>query len=418
MRINSDKSPSTKDLRDLHTFLIEKALTCIHEPAGMLKYKFVIPSYGVNPGGDDHADVSERSTVGHYLQMYDWDSCFFSQAQSFLGQTGLATAIVANFLSLNRSDGYIPRTISPSRIWDGDDLCKPFLCQALLKEISTGVSRRAPFDLLLDLDCYLQYYQRTRKHSSGLFHWRNALESGVDDAISLIAPLDASKDENDTESGYPDGRILAVDLNCYLVSEFRAFATLAKLAGHEEDEKRYLDEANKLAALINETLWNPALKIYCDFDPKTSRQIPYRTWTGLLPFALGIAPQERQELIVTKTIMNEDHFLRPSGLSSVAASEPLYNQARRGIYGRAVVSNWQGPMWVLPNVLMVRGLLQAGYKSEAREIARRCLATLIEGRKQTGTLHENYNAETGEPLWAPQFMSWNVLALELLELVS
>jgi hypothetical protein len=33
-------------------------------------------------------------------------------------------------------------------------------------------------------------------------------------------------------------------------------------------------------------------------------------------------------------------------------------------------------------------------------------------------LYENYNAETGEPLWAPKFMSWNALALELIDLVG
>jgi hypothetical protein len=31
------------------------------------------------------------------------------------------------------------------------------------------------------------------------------------------------------------------------------------------------------------------------------------------------------------------------------------------------------------------------------------------------TLHENYDAETGAPLWAPDFMSWNALAVELID---
>ncbi len=33
-------------------------------------------------------------------------------------------------------------------------------------------------------------------------------------------------------------------------------------------------------------------------------------------------------------------------------------------------------------------------------------------------MYENYNAHTGEALWAPQFMSWNSLCLELIDFVE
>jgi len=413
------KTPLSTELAKLKSFLLQKAPTCIHEPEGLLKFKYVTPTYEVMPGSDDNSAVPERSLVGHYLQMYDWDSCFFSQAQSFLGSKGLATQVVSNFLSLKQSDGFIPRTISPSRVWDGADLCKPFLCQALLHELkASGGRSQIAHQLLEDLKCYLEYFVRTRRSQSGLYHWRNVLESGVDDNLALLAPVEASKDENDPSAAYPDGRILAVDLNSYLVMEFRAFSELTKLSGRPELAKPFESEADTVVHLIDELLWNESLAMYCNVDPTTSRQIAIRAWTGLLPCLFGFAKPERMQKTIEKCIMDPQHFLRPFGLASVAGSELLYNQAKRGLYGRAIVSNWQGPVWVLPNVITVRGLLALGHKSEAVEIATRCLSALVKGLNDTGTLFENYDADTGYPLWAPKFMSWNVLAMELIQLVE
>jgi len=75
-------------------------------------------------------------------------------------------------------------------------------------------------------------------------------------------------------------------------------------------------------------------------------------------------------------------------------------------------------MWILPNALAVRCLLREKREKDASEIARRVLATVLNGIDKTGTTYENYDAETGHPLWAPQFMSWNVLMLEMIDLVQ
>jgi hypothetical protein len=94
-------------------------------------------------------------------------------------------------------------------------------------------------------------------------------------------------------------------------------------------------------------------------------------------------------------MLNPQHFLRPCGLASHAVSEPLANQQRRGLYGRAIVSNWQGPMWVLPNALAVKALLGYGYEGQARELASRIVKCLAESIEKHGTLYENYDAESG-----------------------
>ncbi len=394
-------------------FFEQYAPSCVQPPAGQLSYRYVTPSYGVKGGSDDAAAVAERSTVGHYPQMYDWDSCFFSQVAPQLKIKNLARDVVSNFLSLNRGDGYLPRTISPERVWDAGDMCKPFLAQTLVYVHETH-GETLPTELLSDLDCYLEYYVRKRQ-VQGLYHWRNVLESGIDDNLALLAPMEAAKDENEAVGNYPDSRLLAADLSAYLCAEFKAIAQIAAAAKNSEMSDKWSKRAAQLSAAIDEHLWNEKLQMYCNLDPKSGEQVVFRACSGLMPAFFGAVKPERTLQVLKSNVMSEEHFLRPAGISSVAASENLYNQAKRGLYGRVRVSNWQGPMWLLPNGLAVRALLKHNMRDEAQKVASRAIATCLKSISDHQTLFENYNAETGDPLWAPQFMSWNILALEMVD---
>lgn len=412
--------PAAADIRKLKAFILEKAPTCIHQPEGRLPHAFVTPSYEVDAGADDRAAVPLRSLFGHYLQMYDWDACFFSQAAHRLAVRGLASAVIANFLSFRGSDGYVPRTVSPQRVWDMGDLCKPFLAQSLLHERTTEnrAGATAGREVIEDLDRYYGYFQRHRRNRLGLYHWRNALESGVDDNLALLYPREAAVSEKHAGSAFLDDRLLAADLNSYLVAEFRAFARLCQMAGLGELGERYSNRAEEIQEGVEQLLWNEEFGLYLNFDPESSQYVKVRAWTGLCPILMGISSAERVEQVIRRNLLSKEHFLRPAGLASLAASEPLYNQSKRGLYGRAIVSNWQGPLWILPNALAVRCLQRYGFKSEAQDIALRVISTMAAGLEARGTLFENYDAETGKALWAPQFMSWNVLALELIEMLE
>lgn len=406
------------DLKKLKAHFLTTAPTCVHQAEGMLLYPYAVPTYDVTPGADDRAKVPERSLTGHYLQMYDWDSCFFSQVSGRFGFPDLSRSVVANFLSLKHADGYVPRTVSPEKVWDSGDLCKPFLCQTLQRWWKSSPTKPVPAEFILDLDCYFKYAIRTRRHASGLFHWRNVLESGVDDNLTLLRPMEAAVDENKDIGRFPDGELLAADYNGYMVAEFSSFSEICNAAGKKELALEYQTLAQQLKQLIEDRLWDDLTSSYCNLDPKENKLVQLRCWTNTVPALLGIARPDRTEKVIENNLLNEKEFFRPCGLSSVSASETLYNQAMRGLYGRVVVSNWQGPMWILPNALAVRCLLREKRENDAREISRRVAATVLNGIEKTGTTFENYDAETGHPLWAPQFMSWNALILEMIDLLE
>ncbi|MGH9548946.1 MAG: MGH1-like glycoside hydrolase domain-containing protein, partial [Terriglobales bacterium] len=273
--------------------------------------------------------------------------------------------------------------------------------------------------LLDSLALFLTYYRQHRLDRCGLYFWRNVLESGVDNNYALLSPLEAMQDEDQTSVTYPDGLLLAVDLNSYLYAEFKAFS---ELCGHngarKELEAEYAQLADTLAEHIEGMLWDEELGLYVNVNPGTGTRVRLRSWIGILPVLCGIASEERANRVYCENVLNETHFLQPFGVASMAASEPLANQAPRGLYGLAIVCNWNGPVWVLPNVLVARDLAKRGRIKEAREVARRTVAAMVKDLKKNGVLHENYRADTGESLWAPQFMSWNVLALELCRMLQ
>lgn len=408
---------SGSDIKLLKNHLLDEAARSVHPAEGELKFSYVTPTAAVKPGADDDAVVPERSSIGHYLQMYDWDACFFSQvAHALEGNPAfkdLPLNVVRNFLSFQEADGYVPRTISPQRIWDKGDQCKPFLCQTL---VLTGHESLEPA-LLTQLDKYLSYFYNQRRDQRGLYRWRNVLESGVDNNLALIAPGEAAKDENFDHTIFPDGQLLACDLSAYLYAEFFCFAKIARASGNLELAQVYESRATDVRSAIEEHLWNPALSLYCMAFP-SGEFVSLRCWTGLVPVLVGAANEERTEEVVVRNLLNEEHFLRPAGIPSVAASERLYNQAPRGLYGRVMVSNWQGPVWVLINGMVVRCLARLGMNDKAKIVASRMVKTMADDLKTTGTLHENYHAETGAALFAPNFMSWNVLGLEMIEVVE
>ena len=76
-------------------------------------------------------------------------------------------------------------------------------------------------------------------------------------------------------------------------------------------------------------------------------------------------------------------------------------------------SNWLGPIWLVANYAVFRGLLNYGYRAQAASLADRSLRLLDRDLSQTGSLHEYYSPFTGEPVMNGGFLNWNMLVLNM-----
>lgn len=76
-------------------------------------------------------------------------------------------------------------------------------------------------------------------------------------------------------------------------------------------------------------------------------------------------------------------------------------------------SNWLGPIWLVANYAVFKGLLSYGYLEEAKDMCQRTLRLLGTDLRKTGSLHEYYDPFTGEPVMNGGFVNWNILALNM-----
>lgn len=383
----------TQELKKYFQKTIEKI---IHPPQGILPYHFITPT-----AIDKEADRQK----GLYFQQYDWDLYFEGIALSQISPERMTffKEALLNFLAFTTPLGKTPRTISPFRFWDPSDQHKPFLIQGcFLASASSGDFSWIDKEIWGKLKAFLGFWEE-RQGFHGLIRWRSVLESGVDN--------------NPTIANLVDYGAESVDASAYLVREYLAMAEIAKKSGREK--RVWEHKASNLKKRINQILWNQEDKIYYDvmnFSDKDTEPIKVKSWTCLAPLWAGIPDRRQAETMIKKFILSKNEFLSPCGLRSLSKSELLYNTAKRGMVyihsegRRWIVSNWQGPVWVVANWIVTHGMAKYGFVKEAMDIAKRVIKALENDIKKTGTLHENYNPETGEALWAPNFGSWNLLS--------
>jgi len=115
--------------------------------------------------------------------------------------------------------------------------------------------------------------------------------------------------------------------------------------------------------------------------------------------------------MIERYVLDSRKLWAPHGLRSLAADDPLYNNEN-------VIkpySNWQGPVWPHANWMVMHALLHYGYPDAALQVAERVTKLCLDDLARNGMMHENYHAETGAPLAAPDFVSWNLLVAQMLE---
>lgn len=349
----------------------------VKPPQGLLKYPYLVPS-------------------GPYYELFDWDSYFMGVGLSYDHQGEPLATSVQDFLSFvnqNADDpGYTPREIAPTGFWALPEMCKPFLAQAAYRASLTKGSVDWLRPWYKRLAATLEFWENTRRQPNGLFVWFNGVESGVDNN-----PAVRDRPALSTEG---------VDLQCYIFREYEAMAILAEKLGYANDAAEYRNKAAVLKEKIQSQMWSARAGMYLNIDARTGKQINILTWTNFVPLWAGIATRSQARHMIEQHLLNPSEFWTPYGIRTLAPNQALYDPVR---------GYWRGPVWILPNYLLMHGLMNYGYQKQAIELAERTQQLLIRDLKATGGMNECYNPETGTPVAAGHFVSWDLLAEHMLE---
>jgi len=334
---------------------------------------------------------------------------------------------IMNFFHFQLDDGYIPMMVEKSDLPEPYlilkhkeglimNMHKPFLCQqiCLISSFSGDYSWIMPYEAKLEkyFECYDRYYYND---NCGLYVWADDVMIGMDNDPATF--------------GRPRYSTANIFLNAFMVKEFKCMAMIMNRRGNQERAEYYSSKADKLSESIRAECWDARDKFFysVDVDIKTRKfdwfhvglgvfwktlPIKIRVWSGFIPLFSGIATREQAESMAAH-IMDEGTFNSPYGTRTLSRDEKMYNLSATNN-----PSNWLGPIWIISNYIVFRGLLNYGFVKEAEELCNKTVTLLGQDLEQTGELHEYYEPETGSPVMNSGFINWNMLVLNMVDELS
>ncbi len=385
-----------------------------------------------------HPSVSPSLPGKQYsTSLWDWDTLWTSRSlfklANVTGNTDLHTRVglhvqgsLLNFLDHQSGEGRVPMMMSTTNpdpfgcllkaSPNYQNQAKPVMAQiALLAADETkDVAWLAPrFDQLLR---FHNSWVLGNQTSTGLLVW------GDDVAIG--------NDNDPTTFGRPFFSSANPFLNCLFYADLQAAAELAKRLGRPKDHERLSAQTAALSASIQKHCWDSRDHFYytADVQCKDRRAelihgvspgmdmswetMPLRiqVFTGFMPLWCGIATPTQAAQLVQANYLKDDRFRAEYGVRSLSNLESMYSLAFS-----SNPSNWLGPVWIITNYFVWKGLKDYGFAQEAAELADKTIRLLADDLDKNGNLNEYYHPDTGAALSHQGFMDWNLLVLEMIQ---
>lgn len=403
-------------------YLLKKSTRVLKDAYGALKYPLIDPGEGY---------------VGN---LWDWDSYWTAYAlfQAFdtiewrvLEKAGLsrekviahAKGCVENFLDAQCKDGFTPILIAAEGLFSdlfvkehakgaSINQMKPFLCQAA--HSVCAFEGNYGWVNVNKLIAYMGYYERTQKdEATGLFFWENDVMIGVDN--------------NPTVYFRPNRTCADIYLNSFMYAEYLALAQILRRL-NDKRAQEYQRKAEELKTSVNDYMWDEKDGIYYSQDLNfrkdtacigeatfhagllpTWKTMPLRIrfWGCFLPMYVGICDKEKAKRLVKH--LKQKEVVGKYGVRTLASDEPMYSLEKS-----SNPSNWLGAVWTVASYCVWKGLKNYKFKAEAEKLRKKTIKLLGENIIERGDMFESYHPDTGEPNLYPGFLSWNLLAFELI----
>lgn len=190
------------------------------------------------------------------------------------------------------------------------------------------------------------------------------------------------------EVGWPSN-FEAVDLNSMLVMEEKSLVAMAMELGEKSEAKEWNRKAVERSKKINDIMWDDSTGFYYNVDKMTNtfthkklNDLKREEIIGFLPLWAGVADELQAKKLMQK-LTDSKKFWRKYGVPTLAADDSYYNPK----------GYWNGPVWVQWNYLIERGMIDYGYKAEAKELVTRVATNMIEQLKKDHNFWEFYSPD-------------------------
>jgi glycogen debranching enzyme len=160
---------------------------------------------------------------------------------------------------------------------------------------------------------------------------------------------------------------------------------------------------SSVRGVFNTHFWDEDSGLFFDYDVRAGGQVRVNTQITFMPLYAGLASQAQADRLVKTHLLNPQEYAPGQRarfwVTSSSQAEPGW-EARR---------YWRGPVWIITNWLIAKGLERYGYSQIADAIRHDSVQLL----RETG-FWEYFDASDGSGCGSPDF-SWSAaLAIELL----
>lgn len=319
--------------------------------------------------------------AGAFTGIWNWDSAFHAVGVS-RWDTALAREALLGFMQFQKENGLFPDVIFEKGTLV-DQFSKPpvlgWACEIVYKRDINIEFLQKVYPMLVKNKVYwvenrmrdgLLHYDSEDKGSKD-YELHVRYESGWDNSVRW--------DKNIVD-------MWAIDLNCFMVMNYRALCFMVNELGLPEEAKVWSDKAERMSTLINERLWNGKNGWYSDANSLTHEISDVLSPASFMPLYIGIASEEQAKAMAK---IAETRF--EAKMPTVSFDNPEYS-----------LDYWRGPTWLNVAYFAAKGLKNYGF-AVADQIKASILSMCAKDKEH---IYENYDAKAEKGQYCNHF-SWS-----------
>ena len=317
------------------------------------------------------------------------------------------------FMDRQRGDGYIGYRVGPyvNRTFplDGEDTSSAPFFNWTNWEIYQVSHDRQFLQQAYDSGAkFADYILRTHnKDGDGFLVWGgNAMLECVRDSLDAVWSALGGSDSSPK-------RVKSLDLTVMMVKETRSLAAMAKELGRAEDAARWTREADHMSELVRTRLWDADTGFFYNlardsgtFITKDGVSVKRKEIIGFLPLWAGVATKPQADAL-RRELTNPASFWRRFGVPTLAANDAYFDPYV------TKCCQWNGAVWLLWNYMVMRGLLDYGYRAEAEELVKRDLEAVTFQLRNNHRFWESFSPDYTQ-LNSPKNYLWDAIIARMI----
>jgi alpha,alpha-trehalase len=311
--------------------------------------------------------------------LFYWDSYFTILGLVVDGKTALAKGMVENFIALHRRFRIMPMR---NKYYNLGTSQIPFFT-SMVFEVYEHKRNKAWLKKCIttaeeNLAGYWMNERLTEKH---LVY--KGLSRYCDHYITHLGAEHESGWDMTSRFGDKCLEYLPIDLNCCLYKYETDLARAYKLLGERHRSKKFKLQARQRKAMVNALMWDKKRKFFFDYNYVKKHVSHFYSVAGFYPLWCGLASKKQAAAIVEFVL---PIFEYEGGIANTQ-SYGLASDFRQHDFP----NGWPPHHWIV-----VKGLLDYGYKADAQRIARKWLDMNQRLFQRTGHFWEKHDVTTCE----------------------